>query len=271
MLSPRIIVRADQFVRGLQRHHFGGAGSNREVKGIAIARAPLQQHLRTRQNAWSPCLDIPAAYERASALGNLSSQPPKFRARGSVIVFICATITLLWQHEPRPRQPVTIPYNDNMKRALIDALLEHFDDEIEARKKNAEATVVGATHEEAKPENDKDTRALEATYLARGQAMRVEELQDAATRIRFIPWRDFSNEDAIDVSALVHVEIDGNPTTFFLIPDGGGRKAIANDVSVQFISPGSPLGRALVGKQIGDEFELRIAGKLREYKIIEVS
>jgi hypothetical protein len=30
----------------------------------------------------------------------------------------------------------------------------------------------GATHEEAKPENDKDTRALEQSYLARGQAIR---------------------------------------------------------------------------------------------------
>ena len=32
------------------------------------------------------------------------------------------------------------------------------------------ATVEGATHEEAKPENDKDTRALEQSYLARGQS-----------------------------------------------------------------------------------------------------
>lgn len=31
----------------------------------------------------------------------------------------------------------------------------------------------GATHEEAKPEDDKDTRALEQSYLARGQAQRA--------------------------------------------------------------------------------------------------
>jgi len=31
------------------------------------------------------------------------------------------------------------------------------------------ATTEGATHEEAKPENDKDTRALEQSYLARGR------------------------------------------------------------------------------------------------------
>ncbi|HWZ89090.1 MAG TPA: hypothetical protein VNW92_09580, partial [Polyangiaceae bacterium] len=35
------------------------------------------------------------------------------------------------------------------------------------------AVVVGATHEENRPENDKDTRALEQSYLARGQAQRV--------------------------------------------------------------------------------------------------
>ncbi|MCE9575491.1 MAG: transcription elongation factor GreAB, partial [Deltaproteobacteria bacterium] len=36
-----------------------------------------------------------------------------------------------------------------------------------------QAATEGATHAEAKPENDKDTRALEASYMARGQAVRV--------------------------------------------------------------------------------------------------
>ena len=40
------------------------------------------------------------------------------------------------------------------------------------------AVVDGATHEENRPENDKDTRALEQSYLARGQAQRVVELQE---------------------------------------------------------------------------------------------
>ena len=35
------------------------------------------------------------------------------------------------------------------------------------------ATQAAATHEEAKPENDKDTRALEQSYLARGQALEL--------------------------------------------------------------------------------------------------
>ena len=39
------------------------------------------------------------------------------------------------------------------------------------------AATEGATHSEARPENDKDTRGLELSYLARGQAQRVAELQ----------------------------------------------------------------------------------------------
>ena len=46
------------------------------------------------------------------------------------------------------------------------------------------AVVDGATHEENRPENDKDTRALEQSYLARGQAQRVVELQHALERNR---------------------------------------------------------------------------------------
>src|ERR1700761_8976870 len=49
----------------------------------------------------------------------------------------------------------------------------------------AQRTVVdGATHEENRPENDKDTRALEQSYLARGQAQRVVELQDALNKLK---------------------------------------------------------------------------------------
>jgi hypothetical protein len=35
----------------------------------------------------------------------------------------------------------------------------------------------GVTHEDARSEGDKDMRATEASYVARGQAMRVEQLR----------------------------------------------------------------------------------------------
>ncbi|MBA2542894.1 MAG: GreA/GreB family elongation factor, partial [Deltaproteobacteria bacterium] len=48
----------------------------------------------------------------------------------------------------------------------------------------------------------------------------------------------------------------------------GGGSVLAGDVQV--ITPASPLGRALVGKRVGDEVELKIAGKARMLEIVEL-
>ena len=63
-----------------------------------------------------------------------------------------------------------------MKPALKAELLALLGAHLETLERAHRAACEGATHEEAKPENDKDTRALEQSYLARGQAARIDEL-----------------------------------------------------------------------------------------------
>jgi hypothetical protein len=69
------------------------------------------------------------------------------------------------------------------KRRILDALLSEMTAEVNLLLAAAALAYEGATHEESKPENDKDTRALEASYLARGQANRVEEMNETITRL----------------------------------------------------------------------------------------
>ncbi len=116
------------------------------------------------------------------------------------------------------------------------------------------ATVAGATHAESKPENDKDTRALELTYLARGQAQRVVELQAALVELASWSPRGFSDDDAIALGALVTLDEDGDERRLFVAPSGGGNQLAGG---VQVVTPQSPLGVALLGKYVGDEVELR--------------
>jgi len=63
------------------------------------------------------------------------------------------------------------------KQALRDELARVLAADLDVRERAHRAAREGATHEEAKPENDKDTRALEQSYLARGEALRIEELR----------------------------------------------------------------------------------------------
>ncbi len=123
----------------------------------------------------------------------------------------------------------------------------------------------GATHEQAKPENDKDTRAIEQSYLARGQAMRIESLQAGLAALGTM---SLAAGEVGRLGALIEAEEDGEPVTFFLAPEGGGTRLQGG---VQVVTPASPLGQALLGKRAGDEVELKLAGKTRLLELVDVS
>ncbi|HQP37789.1 MAG TPA: hypothetical protein PLI95_21545, partial [Polyangiaceae bacterium] len=69
------------------------------------------------------------------------------------------------------------------KSALKQELVSLLQRDLEVLQRAHRASQEGATHEEAKPENDKDTRALEQSYLARGQARRVDDLSSALSAV----------------------------------------------------------------------------------------
>lgn len=161
------------------------------------------------------------------------------------------------------------------KQALVAALLAKLEDELANMRRAAKDAREAATHEEAKPENDKDTRALEASYLAGAQAARVRELEGAVKAITGMPILDLSGK-VIQASAVVTTEDeDEERTAFFLAPYGGGVTLTAAGITVQVVTPQSPRGQALLGKREGDVIEVRAAdvrGKVttRELTIVEL-
>ena len=129
------------------------------------------------------------------------------------------------------------------------------------------AAVEGATHTEARAENPKDTRGLEQSYLARGQAQRVAELEIGLAAVAALVLRDFAPGDPIAVGALVTADDDGDHKQLFVAPHGGGSVLVGG---VQVVTPSSPRGRALLGKRVGDEAELRLPGGQRTLVVAAV-
>jgi transcription elongation GreA/GreB family factor len=161
------------------------------------------------------------------------------------------------------------------KAALIAGALAILVRDIEVMRASAKATRDGAVHEESRAENDKDTRGLEASYLARGQAMRVEEMEEAASRLRTLELRTFSATDRIEIGALVCVSVaaedEEGEHLYFLTPAAGGMRIAVDGVEALFVTPGSPVGRALFDRVAGDAFELKLGGRVREYEILDVT
>ena len=136
----------------------------------------------------------------------------------------------------------------------------------------AQQTREGATHEENRAEGDKDTRATEQSYIARGQAMRVEELAEQLARVEAMPVRAWGDDEPIAAGALVRVRIDGEEQrTFFVTPWGGGTELSVAGITVTCVAPATPVGRALCGRREGDELELAVRGAAREWEIERVT
>jgi transcription elongation GreA/GreB family factor len=134
---------------------------------------------------------------------------------------------------------------------------------LETAKRAHAAAIEGATHSESRAENDKDTRGLEQSYLARGQAMRVAELETAVARVAAWVLPTFGKGARIALGALVTV--DGDDQQLFIALDGGG--TVLAGGAVRVVTPQSPLGRAVLGRSVDDEIDLRLPGGVRTLTI----
>jgi transcription elongation GreA/GreB family factor len=154
------------------------------------------------------------------------------------------------------------------KSALKDELTRVLEEQLSTLAHAYQATCEAATHEEAKPENDKDTRALEQSYVARGQAQRVEEVRAGLADARAMPTVDFAPGRPAALGAVVVVEENDRRLTFLLASYGGGITLC--DGAVQVVTTKSPLGRGLLGKRAGDECEMKVGDRMRELVVVAV-
>ncbi len=143
------------------------------------------------------------------------------------------------------------------KAQLVARLRELLEADLQLITQGQLEAQAGATHQEAKAEGDKDMRSTETSYLARGLAKRVSELRASIAQLSSFRPRSFDGDSPLGLGALVRVENDeGETSSYFLSPSGGGiTVALAAD-KVLVVTPSSPIGRALIGRQAGDEVEL---------------
>lgn len=135
----------------------------------------------------------------------------------------------------------------------------------------ARAAHAEATHEESKAEDKYDTRGLEASYLAAGQARQVGEAAAALQEFASLFIKRFQPDDPIDLTALVELEMKKERLFYFIGPSSGGLEVEQDGSTILVITLQSPLGQQLVGRKKGDKLKIKIAGFVNEYKVMSVS
>jgi hypothetical protein len=129
-----------------------------------------------------------------------------------------------------------------------------------------------ATHAECLPDNKYDTTALEASYLAQGQANRARDIRLNLEAYRALTLQEFAASTPIRLTALVTLEDgEGNGRRLFLGPHGGGMRIDDEDGEIVVITPASPLGRSLLGSVVGDELQADETAAGVIYTIVSIS
>lgn len=156
------------------------------------------------------------------------------------------------------------------KSQLLQSLKEKTRQDLESALTAARNTYDVATHEDNKAENKYDTRGLEASYLAGAQAKRAADIKLTLGILETIQLRDFPEPSKIALTALVEIQHQDKSQYVFILPRGGGLSVSLEGQTVQVITPESPLGKALIGRECGDAIEVRMGDATKEYEINQV-
>ncbi|MCG9731325.1 GreA/GreB family elongation factor [Shewanella sp. Isolate13] len=151
-----------------------------------------------------------------------------------------------------------------LEKALVSAI---------AAAKRAHET---ATDTESIAKSKYETFGLEASYLAHGQSVRVAQCQadirDFDALFTRLSGVSEVNVPKVSLGKLVELmDTEGKSQYLFVGPGAGGLKVTWNKYSVMVVTLASPLGRAMMNKEQGDEFSLLVAGNRRDYEIVTVN
>jgi len=159
------------------------------------------------------------------------------------------------------------------KTLLLQLIREQLTHDLAVQFNAAKTAHEASTHEEIIPDNKYETLALEASYVAQGQANRAQEIKRALETYNQLTLQRFDDDSTIRLTALVTLAGDDAATrTVFIGPLEGGMKVVDHLTGgeIVLITPASPLGRDLIGKSVGDPVRIGVGPGCKEFVIVKV-
>ena len=158
------------------------------------------------------------------------------------------------------------------KQSVLELIIARLVIDLDVAQRAAQTAYETATHEENIAENKYDTLGLEASYLAAGQARRVEEIRQSLVLYQNLSLRPFDEQRGIQIGDLLSLEAgNGSQQQLFLGPDAAGLKIYQGDVLITVITARAPLGQNLLGKAEGDVVEITINGARQSFEVTQVT
>lgn len=157
------------------------------------------------------------------------------------------------------------------KQEVLQLIVEKLTIDLDIAQRAAQTAYETATHEENIAENKYDTLGLEASYLAAGQAKRVEEIRQSLVLYQKLSLTPFNEDKGIQPGDLITLENhQGIEQHLFLGPDAAGLKIQYAELIVTVITSRAPLGQTLLGKLPGDELEISVNGSRQSFEVTQI-
>ncbi|MBT3295017.1 MAG: transcription elongation factor GreAB [Verrucomicrobia bacterium] len=157
------------------------------------------------------------------------------------------------------------------KQDIHQRFIDQLTREVETITAAAKSSFDTATNAEHQAKSKYDTFSLETSYLARGQAKRVEELNDALERLQQLPLKALDATTPILLSALVRLRADdGETRALFLGSAAGGEMISVDGEEIIMVTARAPLGQAVLGKTVGDTFDIKMGIDTQTFTVVSV-
>jgi transcription elongation GreA/GreB family factor len=159
------------------------------------------------------------------------------------------------------------------KRFLVEQLAEKLRESATVARRAGHAAADVARDGATPAEKREDARvALEFSSLAKGQSERAARVAAELHTLDTFRPKAMAATSPITVGAIVEVEDESLGRTFFLAPVGAGIELAGpgGDGFLSVVTPVSPVGRAVIGRKVGDTIEVTIDREPREWTITYV-
>lgn len=144
------------------------------------------------------------------------------------------------------------------KKAIVHKIISVLQAQLDSYTRAAHDAHAAATDPGSKAENKYDTRSLEASYLARGHALRIAEAEQALRDFSVSSMLSAHRDKHVSLGSLATLESQEGQNVYFIGPAAGGTEVESEGHQVLVITPFSPMGRQLIGRKLGEQFQLQI-------------
>jgi transcription elongation GreA/GreB family factor len=159
------------------------------------------------------------------------------------------------------------------KQFLVEQLAQRLRESASVARRASQAAAETARDGATPAEKREDARvALEFSGLAKGQTARAARVTAEISTLDVFRPAKVLPKGPISLGAIVEVEDGEQGRTFFLAPVGAGIELTGpgGDGFLSVVTPVSPVGKAVLGKRVGDTFEVMVQDEAREWTITYV-